>query len=139
MRPSKFPPYATHIFHLTQRKSSTLFNANLPPYSTQIFHLMQRKSSTLCNANLPPYATQVMNRTGRNSAFTIDRPTKLHMPGVEPGSQAWGACMMPLHYMCSCRLTCPSYPTSPATYDSVYGIASQRPTGAETIALRLAP
>ena len=21
------------------------------------------------------------------------------MPGVEPGSQAWEACMMPLHYM----------------------------------------
>ena len=25
--------------------------------------------------------------------------TKMRMPGVEPGSQAWGACMMPLHYM----------------------------------------
>ena len=24
---------------------------------------------------------------------------KLRMPGVEPGSQAWEACMMPLHYM----------------------------------------
>ena len=23
----------------------------------------------------------------------------MRMPGVEPGSQAWGACMMPLHYM----------------------------------------
>lgn len=23
----------------------------------------------------------------------------LRMPGVEPGSQAWEACMMPLHYM----------------------------------------
>ena len=26
----------------------------------------------------------------------------MRMPGVEPGSQAWGACMMPLHYMRSC-------------------------------------
>jgi hypothetical protein len=24
---------------------------------------------------------------------------KLRTPGVEPGSQAWGACMMPLHYV----------------------------------------
>jgi hypothetical protein len=23
----------------------------------------------------------------------------MRMPGVEPGSQAWEACMMPLHYM----------------------------------------
>ena len=24
---------------------------------------------------------------------------KVRMPGVEPGSQAWEACMIPLHYM----------------------------------------
>jgi hypothetical protein len=24
---------------------------------------------------------------------------QMRMPGVEPGSQAWEACMMPLHYM----------------------------------------
>ena len=35
----------------------------------------------------------------------------VRMPGVEPGSQAWEACMMPLHYMRCCapiahRLTC---------------------------------
>ena len=24
---------------------------------------------------------------------------KMRLPGVEPGSQAWEACMMPLHYM----------------------------------------
>ena len=23
----------------------------------------------------------------------------MRMPGIEPGSQAWEACMMPLHYM----------------------------------------
>ena len=28
----------------------------------------------------------------------------LRMPGVEPGSQAWEACMMPLHYMRHARL-----------------------------------
>ena len=27
----------------------------------------------------------------------------MRTPGVEPGSQAWEACMMPLHYMRSCR------------------------------------
>lgn len=27
---------------------------------------------------------------------------RLRMPGVEPGSQAWEACMMPLHYMRAC-------------------------------------
>ena len=27
---------------------------------------------------------------------------KVRMPGVEPGSQAWEACMMPLHYMRHC-------------------------------------
>ena len=26
-------------------------------------------------------------------------PRKMRMPGVEPGSQAWEACMIPLHYM----------------------------------------
>ena len=26
------------------------------------------------------------------------RALKMRTPGVEPGSQAWGACMMPLHY-----------------------------------------
>ena len=31
-----------------------------------------------------------LRRKARNS---------LRMPGVEPGSQAWMACMMPLHYM----------------------------------------
>ena len=25
---------------------------------------------------------------------------KMHTPGVEPGSHAWEACMMPLHYVC---------------------------------------
>ena len=29
----------------------------------------------------------------------------MRMPGVEPGSQAWEACMMPLHYMRSCCKT----------------------------------
>ena len=28
----------------------------------------------------------------------------MRMPGVEPGSQAWEACMMPLHYMRSAYL-----------------------------------
>ena len=31
---------------------------------------------------------------------------KLRTPGVEPGSQAWGACMMPLHYVRSHLLFC---------------------------------
>ena len=27
------------------------------------------------------------------------KETNMRMPGVEPGSQAWEACMIPLHYM----------------------------------------
>ena len=27
-------------------------------------------------------------------------PNKLHTPGIEPGAQAWKACMLPLHYEC---------------------------------------
>ena len=47
--------------------------------------------------------------TAHLAARTSSRPTtscarhlpwrELRMPGVEPGSQAWEACMMPLHYM----------------------------------------
>ena len=35
----------------------------------------------------------------------------MRMPGVEPGSQAWEACMMPLHYMrfCTQRLATTSW------------------------------
>ena len=32
---------------------------------------------------------------GRSQAHKYN----VRMPGVEPGSQAWEACMMPLHYM----------------------------------------
>ena len=31
--------------------------------------------------------------------FDKPKSNNLRMPGVEPGSQAWEACMMPLHYM----------------------------------------
>ena len=30
----------------------------------------------------------------KNSAFTL----AMRLPGVEPGAQAWEACMLPLHY-----------------------------------------
>ena len=30
---------------------------------------------------------------------SLDLLPIVRMPGVEPGSQAWEACMMPLHYM----------------------------------------
>ena len=30
----------------------------------------------------------------------------MRTPGVEPGSQAWGACMMPLHYARRCKQPC---------------------------------
>ena len=33
------------------------------------------------------------------SRINIKRTENMRMPGVEPGSQAWEACMMPLHYM----------------------------------------
>ena len=28
----------------------------------------------------------------------------MHLPGGEPGAQAWKACMLPLHYRCRCFL-----------------------------------
>ena len=31
--------------------------------------------------------------------FACHSHTQVRMPGVEPGSQAWGACMIPLHYV----------------------------------------
>ena len=33
-------------------------------------------------------------------AWGKDGVKEMHTPGVEPGSQAWEACMMPLHYVC---------------------------------------
>ena len=39
-------------------------------------------------------------RSAQIAAARRQRPKrKMRMPGVEPGSQAWEACMMPLHYM----------------------------------------
>ena len=34
------------------------------------------------------------------TAAKLRRPIKLHTPGIEPGAQAWKACMLPLHYEC---------------------------------------
>ena len=34
--------------------------------------------------------------------------SKMRMPGIEPRSQAWEACMMPLHYMHRVRIPDPS-------------------------------
>ena len=49
--------------------------------------------------------TSGARNTSKRQKAKANAGEKLHMPGVEPRSQAWGACMMPLHYMCSCRLT----------------------------------
>ena len=35
----------------------------------------------------------------RDSPNIGEAEEKVRMPGVKPGSQAWEACMMPLHYM----------------------------------------
>ena len=67
-------------------------------------------------ASTPPRPTSMRvgrrPATARLAASTSPRPTsicvrhlpweELRMPGVEPGSQAWEACMMPLHYMRFC-------------------------------------
>ena len=29
---------------------------------------------------------------------------QMRLPGVEPGAQAWEACMLPLHYRRSCKI-----------------------------------
>ncbi len=44
-----------------------------------------------CHFNLGPISSHL------HQIFAITQV--LRMPGVEPGSQAWEACMMPLHYM----------------------------------------
>ena len=42
-------------------------------------------------------------RSAQMAAARRQRPKqKMRMPRVEPGSQAWEACMMPLHYMRQC-------------------------------------
>ena len=41
-----------------------------------------------------------LNLTMQLSDFAVrGHLTEMRMPGVEPGSQAWEACMMPLHYV----------------------------------------
>ena len=35
-----------------------------------------------------------------NSTSTHPAPALMHTRGIEPRSQAWKACMMPLHYVC---------------------------------------
>ena len=47
-----------------------------------------------------------LNLTVQLPDFAIrGHPTEMRMPGVEPGSQAWEACMMPLHYMRHVRVS----------------------------------
>ena len=39
-----------------------------------------------------------------NSIFSMEKfQNKMHTRGIEPRSQAWKACMMPLHYVCCCH------------------------------------
>ena len=42
---------------------------------------------------------QARTCTHRGTAERYRGGDRMRMPGVEPGSQAWGACMMPLHYV----------------------------------------
>ena len=46
-----------------------------------------------------PLAVVFLFSDPRFSAMSTSDSNKMRMPGVEPGSQAWEACMMPLHYM----------------------------------------
>ena len=46
---------------------------------------------------------QARTCTHRGTAERYRGGDRMRMPGVEPGSQAWGACVIPLHYM---RLGC---------------------------------
>ena len=41
-----------------------------------------------------------------HSIFSMGKcQDKMHTRGIEPRSQAWKACMMPLHYVCCCNRT----------------------------------
>ncbi len=42
---------------------------------------------------------EMRHSTGRRTEGAGARQVQLRTPGVEPGSQAWEACMMPLHYV----------------------------------------
>ena len=32
--------------------------------------------------------------------LSLSTSDPMHQPGIEPGAQAWEACMLPLHYWC---------------------------------------
>ncbi len=60
-----------------------------------------RWSLRLGLAAVPRGVRQTLKKAGRHAWGWS--PDKLRMPGDEPGSQAWEACMMPLHYMRFCK------------------------------------
>ena len=40
---------------------------------------------------------------GNSTGWVSDLPQQMRLPGVEPGAQAWEACMLPLHYRRPCK------------------------------------
>ena len=55
-----------------------------------------RKQYHLCHTCLDPWLFYL---AAIHHSAKLKEQTKMRMPGVEPGSQAWEACMIPLHYM----------------------------------------
>ena len=45
------------------------------------------------------FETTACNISAANASMRKFRHKQMRTPGVEPGSQAWEACMMPLHYV----------------------------------------
>ena len=84
-----FPPtahtFCNNIAHEDGRvlTKSCIFNF-LSCASARVLH----SCFIVVGSTSPPFCQGAQKKT-----------TNMHMPGVEPGSQAWEACMMPLHYM----------------------------------------
>ena len=70
----------------------------------------QGPQNCIKNGSLLDTTSANLGFRGRRKAFQLQRMglgaetarRKMRTPGVKPGSQAWEACMMPLHYVRSC-------------------------------------
>ena len=57
---------------------------------------------------------------------------EMHTQGIEPWSQAWKACMIPLHYVCCCSSQCLALVAFPHTHIRSLMLAPDTlPTGPE--------
>ena len=100
-----------HSTMLLQRRFPSSMNTDTSPTCLEgctgegCFHRSEfsRAMWTFWRSGLKMIIISESNTTWKTSAHMITFSLKMRMPGVEPGSQAWEACMIPLHYMRSCH------------------------------------